>query len=83
MKPVKFEQANFDWGAPQGQEENVGSMPAYKGTEGGTNWPVSISCWELSQEEMEEVKRTGKVWLRVYGPQRHPVVSIGTSDPWS
>lgn len=31
------------------------------------------SCWELSPEELEEVKKTGKVWLVVFGKQQPPV----------
>lgn len=81
MKGVKFEQANFDWGAPKGMENECSTLPAWRGREAVTNYPVSVSCWELSKEELEEVQRTGKIWLRVYG-EGHPPVSLGTEDPW-
>jgi hypothetical protein len=33
-----------------------------------------ISCWELSKEELEEVAKTGKIWLQVLGYQPPLVV---------
>jgi hypothetical protein len=82
MKPIKFEQSNFTWGAPRGQEDKVDGMPAYKGTEKETNWPVSISCWELTPEDLRRLNEGGKIWLRVYG-QGHPPVSVSTENPFS
>lgn len=36
-----------------------------------------ISCWKLGEEELEEVKRTGKIYLLVVG-NRHPPVAVGS-----
>ncbi len=43
--------------APPGLEGEVGSCPAYVGEN------EIITCWELTPEELEEVKSTGLVWL--------------------
>lgn len=32
-----------------------------------------VSCWELSEEEREEVAKTGKVYLKVLGNSTYPV----------
>ena len=32
-----------------------------------------ISCWELSEEEREEVAKTGKVYLKVLGISTFPI----------
>lgn len=82
MKPVKFEQQNFVWGRPSGTtDDQVGSMPAYKGVEQESGWPLTISCWEPSEEELAEIIRTKKIWLRIYG-NNHPVVSVSGNSPW-
>jgi hypothetical protein len=39
--------------------------------------PVVISCWKVTQEELEEIQRTGRVWLMVYGVTMPPVVLCG------
>lgn len=36
--------------------------------------PVTMSCWKLEQEELEEIKRTGRVWLSVVGIGMPPVI---------
>lgn len=32
-----------------------------------------ISCWQLTPEELEEVKRTGKVYVKVQGTTTYPL----------
>ena len=44
-------------------------------------FPVVISCWKMTAEELEEIKRTGRVWLIVMGHTMPPVQLVGTS-PW-
>ena len=56
MKPIEFEEANVRVAEDQDQYE---TLPAYWDELGGT----LTSCWELSQEELEEVKSTGKIFL--------------------
>lgn len=38
-----------------------------------------ISCWKPTTEEMEEIKRTGRVWLMVWGNTMPPVTLLGSS----
>lgn len=39
----------------------------------GQNIPVVISCWKLTKEELEEINKTGRVWLTVVGDTMSPV----------
>jgi hypothetical protein len=32
-----------------------------------------VSCWKLTEEELEEVKRTGQVFLKVIGTSTYPL----------
>lgn len=41
--------------------------------------PQTISCWRLSKEELEEVNRTGVVWLSVVGHRIPPVLVSGVA----
>ena len=81
MIPVKFEQANKVYTAPAGMTvEQCGDLHAYKG-EMHDGQQVVISCFQLTQEELDEVKRTGKVWLWVFGAGMPPV-AVDTKNPW-
>jgi hypothetical protein len=44
-------------------------------TDGGN--PVCISCWKVTKEELEEIIRTGRVWLTVYGFTMPPCALTG------
>lgn len=39
--------------------------------------PVLISCWKVTQEELEEIKKTGRVWVYVYGHTMPPIYPSG------
>ncbi|MBA3900977.1 MAG: hypothetical protein H0X62_12355 [Bacteroidetes bacterium] len=84
MKPVEFPQQTVKLGKPQDMtDEQCSSLPVaqihpnYDGQP-----PQQISCWELSPEDLAEVKRTGKVWLNVIGTT-HPPVEITAFSPFN
>lgn len=65
---IRFEGANFVFKAPP-EREDVSDLHTFR-QHGG---PSNVSCWRLSPEELEEVNRTGCVWLSVMsGPMFHP-----------
>lgn len=41
--------------------------------------PTVISCWKPTTEEMEEIRKTGRVWLWVLGDTIPPVHLAGVS----
>lgn len=73
-EPVDFPQSNFTWRG--GPTPDIGDLPSFR----DPAEQLTISCWKLTPEELEEVKETGQVWLYVWG-HRIPV-AIGGMDPW-
>ena len=68
-KPVTFEQSNMIWKGTG----NVVDLPAFYDTE----QDLTVSCWELTETEILQVARTGKVWLYVWGKGHPPVMITG------
>ncbi|MZK53667.1 hypothetical protein [Clostridium beijerinckii] len=69
MKPVKTENSN----AVLKGYENVEDLPITRlQYEDGTH--AVESCWELSKEELEKVKETGKVFFVCIGDTHPPVL---------
>lgn len=69
-QPVNFPGANMRLLPPQGSE-NVSELHTY------TNGICSVSCWELTPEELEEVARTGKVFVTILSGRTQPPVFVG------
>ena len=69
--PIEFPESNSKWVGPG----DTGPLPSL--TENG----VVLSCWELTQEEIDYVVEYGKVWLTVWG--RQPAVNVTAFDPFS
>lgn len=57
---VYFSGANFMFAAPMGRED-VCDLHTFR----QPNGPANVSCWRLSADELEEIKRTGCVFLTV------------------
>lgn len=78
MTPVKDKHTNSVLKAPKGQEDTVIDLPV-------TNFKYSDgtqaveSCWQLSKEELEQVKKTGKVYFVCLGVT-HPPIYLGTKS---
>ena len=70
--PVKFPEAN---GVLECEMEGVDSIPVYADQNG------MVSCHQLTDDELEIVKQTGKVWLMVLGHQ-HPPVALVAQMPF-
>lgn len=65
--PVKFLEANKRYGPPDGMtEKQVCTVDVYEGkgvfAEAEEHATV-ITCWQLTDGELEEVARTGQVWM--------------------
>jgi len=69
MIPVPFKTQNTVFKA-----EGCGDLPARRNAD-----RTIITCWQLSEEDLEEVRRTGKVWLTIWGGQ--PPVMINAQEP--
>jgi len=82
MIPIEFEQCNFTFTKPEGMtDEECFSLPVFKGKD-AAGYPVIISCWKFSKEDLEEIQRTGCVYLTICS-QGMPPVSLQTEPPFS
>lgn len=70
MKPVKTETTNLILKGPD--DSNVIDLPATRIVYGDGQVGIE-SCWELSPEELEEVKRTGKIYFICIGATHPPI----------
>lgn len=66
-EPVIFNEVNFTFTAPEGLEDEVSNLYVYKSE------IATVSCWELTKEEIKEVTKTGRVYLSIWGRSMFPV----------
>ncbi|WP_454287102.1 hypothetical protein [Rhizobium arsenicireducens] len=71
---IRFAGANMVLGAPEGQEETCSDLYTY------TNGACSVSCWQLSADELAEVNRTGRIFLSVFSGRTQPPVFVGDEE---
>lgn len=77
MKPIKTVNSNSILRAPEGSE-NVDDLAITRLVyEDGTH--AVESCWQLSEEEFEIVKKTGKVYFLCIG-QTHPPILLSAKS---
>jgi hypothetical protein len=85
MLPTSFKGSNFVFTKPQGwTDEQCMDLPVFKGNakdEDGSEIPVIISCWRMSKEDLEEIQKTGCVYLSITGTGMPPV-SLFTESPF-
>jgi hypothetical protein len=83
MIPVNFPEQNTVFTKPENMtDEQCGSLPTWIGNiqvSENTSFPHVVSCWELSPEELEQVAKTGKIYLAIVGHQ--PPVFLTPFNP--
>lgn len=72
--PVIFAGVNKELQPPAGNEHNVSTLPIFN------NGVVSISCWELSDVELEEIVRTKRVFLSIMFGSTQPPCYVGSES---
>lgn len=75
-QPNNFPEANIVFRAPDGMDD-CDDIVAHKCEVGNT----VTTCWRLDPDELEAVKRTGVVWLTLWGGGMQPA-SVGGLNPW-
>ena len=73
-QPVDFTGTNVIMKAPRGSEEIVQDVRAFR------NEQCCITCWNLTADEIEEVNRTGRIFLSVHYGGGMPPVFVGGED---
>lgn len=86
MLAVTFPQANFTFLKPAGMtDEQCSDLHVWRGMatidDDGTKAPAIISCWQFSKEDLEEIAKTGRMWLSISG-EAMPPVSLFTETPF-
>ena len=81
MVPSGFQEANTVLNPPYGVDlDDCEAINVFQGrSQDGIQ--VVISCWKITQKELEELKKTGRVWLWVWG-RPMPPVALGTDHPF-
>jgi hypothetical protein len=74
--PASFPESNEYLSRPAGLENAVDPL-SVACVSVGEGVEAIISCWKFSQEELDEVNRTGRVWLGVLGLDHPPVFVAG------
>ncbi len=81
MLPTQFPEANFTFLKPEGMtDEECMDLPVWKGNFNGS--PAIISCWKFAKEDLEEINRTGQIYLSIAGSGMPPV-SLFTENLWT
>jgi hypothetical protein len=81
MIPISFPEANTIMRRPNGLEpDQCYDIPAYKGPD-GAGCPVVMTLWKFSKEDLEEILRTGELWVAVAGHSMPPIW-MSTEYPW-
>ena len=81
MVPTAFDEENAVLGKPEGMTADDCECLSVRLTANADGHPVVVSCWKVTQEELDEIRRTGRVWLIVHG-QTMPPVSLSGLLPW-
>lgn len=68
--PVKFQGFTDFLNAPAGMENCV-ALPILRIADGQI-----VSCWKLTPEEIENIQKTGVVWLSVFSGRTQPPVLV-------
>lgn len=73
-----FDEDNMVLNPPDGVPLEICNVLPVCATQSTNGLPLLISCWKLTREELDEVNRTGRIWLEVMGSAMPPVWITGS-----
>lgn len=77
MKGINFPEATKELGKPDNMtDEECYSLPVF------SNGKYCVSCWELTEAEIENITKTKKVWLHVLSGHTQPPVMVDAYFPF-
>ena len=87
MLPIAFAESNRVFTKPDSMtDEQCMDLPVWQGKvphdEAGNTYPAFIACWRLSKEDLEEIQKTGVVWVSITG-HCLPPHSLFTENPFT
>ena len=77
MIATSFDEANAVLSKPAAMSDDDCACLSVLRSIQPNNIPIVLSCWKLTKEELEEIQRTGRVWLTVVGSTMPPVALDG------
>lgn len=81
MIPVEFKYQNKVFTKPEDMtDEQCQSLNVWQGKD-QSGFPNIISCWKLSEDDMNTIKETGVVWLTIVANGMPPVY-VGSENPF-
>ena len=82
MEPCDFAESNGVLSKPEDMtHDQCSSLPVWRGMS-QDNVPWVISCWKLTKEEVEELLKTGHLWVFIAG-KTMPPLALTAKHPWS
>lgn len=75
-KPIQFKEQTAVYKAPPDMGSDCEDLHVFRGSDGKYNH--IISCWELDEQELAEVAKTGKVWVSILGMTQPPIAIMGS-----
>jgi len=75
MSPIEFPEANKTLTAPPDLEGCM-DLPVFN------DRVASVSCWQPTPDELDEINATGKVWLSVFAGESAPPVWVSGHYPF-
>lgn len=79
MIPINFPGVNFTIRNPN-QRDLPTSIPVFSGFSPAIK-PCIISCWRFSEEDIENIQKTGIIWIEIMGYHLSPHTLI-TGNPF-
>lgn len=80
MEPCNFEHSNLVLQPPPGGEAWCNPLFALR-TKNEDGRPVVITCWKPTQAEIDEIQRTGRLWVMSVGTTIFPI-SLHATPPF-
>lgn len=78
---IDFPESNFTFGKPKDMtDEQCASLPVWKGAD-QDGQPIIITKWQLSKEDLEEIARTGVIYIQIVGHRMQPIAPF-TENPF-
>jgi hypothetical protein len=80
--PASFNESNMLLDSPPGfSPDGCEPLCVHFSNKGSSGYPEVLSCWKLTQDELNEINKTGRIWVTVIGC-RVPPISVSGLAPF-